>query len=129
MEETQRWRLVGKMLKEAREALDISKREAARRAGVSDSQWGHYESGTRKVQGAHLLPNPSNRHLEAVAQAVNLDPVRLFTAAGRKYNGISSKSATPTPEADVSARLSRVEERLSRLETLIDQHADDPGEP
>lgn len=73
-----RWKAVGRELTEARLRLGISKREAARRADLSDGAWRHLEAGVKKAYGTMVLPNPRPENLIAAAKAVDLNPVILF---------------------------------------------------
>lgn len=73
-----RWQAVGRELTSARLRLGISKREAARRADLSDGAWRHLEAGVKKAYGTMVLPNPRPENLIAAAKAVDLNPVILF---------------------------------------------------
>jgi transcriptional regulator with XRE-family HTH domain len=73
---------LGPKLKAAREALDLSKRQAAKRAQVSEQLWRRLESGYYVVQGQRIPlagPDGTSRGakaetIRAVALAVDLDP-------------------------------------------------------
>lgn len=117
---------VGKELGRARRALRISKREAARRAGVAEITWRQYEDGQRQIAPGQFVPvNPRDEKLEAAAGAVGLDPKPLFELAGRLYDG-----ATPEPTnmnrypgaAALSGKIERLPESKRRaIEALVDE--------
>lgn len=72
---------LGPVLREAREALGLSKREAAKRAGLSDNLWRRLEDGYYMVQGERVplrgrvgeLRGVRPETLRAAALAVKLD--------------------------------------------------------
>lgn len=104
----EQWMAVGDALRQARMRLGISKREAARRADLSDGAWRHLESGTKKAYGTLVLPNPRPENLVAAARAVDLDPVVVFQLAGRhvpeelRYTGTSRPRALAGPDGAIS---------------------------
>ncbi len=78
------WDAIGRVLWEARNRLGISKREAARRAGLSEGAWRHLEAGKKIVNRTAVDPNPRNENLVAAARAVEVRPELLFEMAGRE---------------------------------------------
>lgn len=113
---------VGAALGQARRALKLSKREAARRAGISEITWRTYENGVRQVTSDYQVPvSPRDDKLEAAAKAVGLDPAVVFALAGRPYDGALS----PTPDAQpaaLSGKIGRLSERDRRaVERLVDE--------
>lgn len=72
----------GKLLEQGRITLGISKAEAARRSGLSESWWRRLESGTQ-YQGGHKVPiTPTPEALSKAAQAVDVPITDILTAAG-----------------------------------------------
>lgn len=115
---------VGAALGQARRALKISKREAARRAGISEITWRTYETGMRQVTSDYHVPvSPRDDKLEAAAKAVELDPAVVFKIAGRPYDGaLSPAPAADGPPAALSGKISRLSERDRRaVERLVDE--------
>lgn len=111
----QRWAFVGSYLRTGRERTRLSKRAAARRAGISEGLWRHLEAGEKKLNGVTVLPNPRSENLVAAAQAVGVDPKAIFRAIGR--------TAGPIPEfepADNSLQ-SRIDRLSYRDRQLVEQ--------
>lgn len=77
------WNEIGRRLGDARVKLGLSKREAARRSGLSDGAWRHLEAGVKYVGNAQVFPNPKDENLIAAARAVEIDPTDLFNLARR----------------------------------------------
>jgi transcriptional regulator with XRE-family HTH domain len=77
------WFKVGELLFRGRQRFQISKREAARRAGISEALWRQLEGGGEMLSTGSFLPNPRPENLYAAAVAVDIDPERLFDILGR----------------------------------------------
>jgi transcriptional regulator with XRE-family HTH domain len=78
------WMGVGRILYGGRKHLQISKREAARRAGISEALWRQLEDGGKEVKGKVILPNPRPENLFAAAKAVGINPQRVFDHLDRE---------------------------------------------
>ena len=76
------WRSIGEALFDARKKLQLSKREAAQRARISDSFWRQLEAGGKWVSGKLILPNPRPESLSKVLRAVSIDPLNLISIPG-----------------------------------------------
>ncbi len=76
------WHFIGQRLYQGRKRFQISKREAARRAGISEALWRQLEAGGKDVGGHTILPNPRPENLYAAARAVDEDPELFFSEAG-----------------------------------------------
>jgi transcriptional regulator with XRE-family HTH domain len=75
---------VGQALGAARVKAGLSKREAARTAGMSEGWWRHLESGRiPQRDGSFVAPNPRDETLIAAARAVGLRPRYVLDLAGR----------------------------------------------
>lgn len=73
---------LGRMLEEAREAIGISGREAARRATITDTRWRQVVSGIQ-ARGDKTSPaRPRPQTVVAMALAVDVDPAAALKAAG-----------------------------------------------
>lgn len=81
--ERRAWAEVGRLLYFGRKRFQISKREAARRAGISEALWRQLEGGGAVLTPGHFVPNPRPANLVAAALAVEIDPERLFEILGQ----------------------------------------------
>jgi transcriptional regulator with XRE-family HTH domain len=70
----------GELIEKARDDAGLSKREAARRAGISDAWWRYVTDGH---QGETPVPGTADT-VAAMARAVGLPPDRLETEGRRK---------------------------------------------
>jgi transcriptional regulator with XRE-family HTH domain len=84
VDESRQWVEFGRWLAEQREERGLRRREAARRAKVTEAQWRDLETGRKEaVGGIRLLPNPSAEVLERVAGVLDLPVEELLTRVGR----------------------------------------------
>ncbi len=81
--ERRAWAFIGSRLYHGRKKFQISKREAARRAGISEALWRQLEGGGEMVKPGLFLPNPRPENLVAAALAVDESPEVFFEALGR----------------------------------------------
>ena len=81
--ERRAWAFIGDRLYQGRKKFQISKREAARRAGISEALWRQLEGGGEMVKPGLFLPNPRSENLVAAALAVDESPEVFFEALGR----------------------------------------------
>ena len=111
------WERLGHELGRARERKGLSKREAARRAGLSDGAWRHLEMGLKVVYGRTVLPNPRPENLVSAAQAVGIPPAKLFAIVGREA---PAELSEPTSEDELAAEIRnlRPEDRQT-IERLV----------
>lgn len=112
------WYFVGQRLYQGRKRFQISKREAARRAGISESLWRQLEAGGREVGGRVVLPNPRPENLYAAARAVEEDPAILFADVGMQVPEGLDRSAPDDPLATKLARLNDRDRAI--VEQLVD---------
>lgn len=74
---------LGQLLEEGRAALRLSGREAARRAGISESRWRQVIAGTQPgPNGTRIAANPRPRTVLAMAIAVDVDGREALARAG-----------------------------------------------
>jgi transcriptional regulator with XRE-family HTH domain len=137
VDESQQWVVFGRWLAEQREHKGLRRREAARRAKVSEAVWRDLETGRKQaIGGIRLLPNPSEAVLERVATALELPLEEVLARAGRSANG--SRPARPDldaparPDLDASTlavKLRRLGERdrivVERLVDAMLEHDED----
>lgn len=83
---------LGVLLEQHRGSL--SKREAARRAGISEGRWRQIVTGQQKAGGGIVVPvNPRRETVIAMAQAVEAD-----VSAALRRAGMPPEEATSDPE-------------------------------
>jgi transcriptional regulator with XRE-family HTH domain len=123
--ESERWVEFGRFLREQRDKLGLSRREAAKRSKVPEATWKDLESGRKTgYGGVRVLPNPGTEVLDKIASALELTPEELSRHAGRLNNkqkaapaGIQKANSSP-----LAQKLSRLGDRDRRLvESLVDQ--------
>jgi transcriptional regulator with XRE-family HTH domain len=116
--EANAWHFVGRRLYQGRKRFQISKREAARRAGISESLWRQLEAGGREVAGTVVLPNPRPENLYAAIRAVDEDPYVLFEDVGMQVpEGLDG----PTAGSPLAEKVSRLNDRdRAIVEQLVD---------
>jgi transcriptional regulator with XRE-family HTH domain len=84
VDESQQWVEFGRWLAEQREQRGLRRRDAARRAKVSETLWRDLETGRKEAIGAiRLLPNPSADVLERVAGALEVPVEEVLSRIGR----------------------------------------------
>ena len=84
VDESQQWVEFGRWLGEQRELRGLRRREAAKRAKVSEALWRDLETGRKEaIGGIRLLPNPSPDVLERVAGALEVPVEELLARIGR----------------------------------------------
>jgi transcriptional regulator with XRE-family HTH domain len=123
--EAERWVEFGVYLRQQRDKVGLSRREAARRSKVPDATWKDLENGHKtSYGGVRVLPNPGAEVLAKIAKVLELSPEELNRHVGRLSNrskpasGGAPKDGT-TPLAQKIARLGDRDKRL--VESLVDQ--------
>ena len=129
VDESQQWVEFGRWLAEQREQRGLRRRDAARRAKVSETLWRDLETGRKEAIGAiRLLPNPSADVLERVAGALELPVEDVLARIGRPArpprSSTGSGPGTARTEDDGSllgVKLRRLSERdRTVVERLVD---------
>ena len=111
MDESQQWVEFGRWLAEQREQRGLRRRDAARRAKVSETLWRDLETGRKEAIGAiRLLPNPSADVLERVAGALEVPVEDVLARIGRPAR---RPRPSPMPAATARARGRRLAARQS----------------
>ncbi|UKD50824.1 helix-turn-helix domain-containing protein (plasmid) [Amycolatopsis sp. FU40] len=72
----------GVRLRAAREQLRLSRREAARRAGLSEARWRQLEKGTQPIDGVEQPVSTRPDTVFKAADVVGLDPREALLLAG-----------------------------------------------
>lgn len=100
--------LPGQLLQQAREYNGLSKAEAARRSGLSESWWRRLETGINIRNGQKIRITATPEALAKAAQGVNLPVNQIFEAAGLE-------TTTPTNLSDeISTEAKRLPPHLQR---------------
>jgi transcriptional regulator with XRE-family HTH domain len=112
------WARIGRLLYQGRRSRQISKREAARRAGISEALWRLLEDGGRDVSGRLVLPNPRPENLLAATLAVGMDPQIVFEEADLE---LPSTFVTEMYDDRLAHKITQLSERDRTLvEKLVD---------
>lgn len=73
---------LGKLLEDARKRIPLSKREAARRAKISEARWRQIVTGWQNPNDPTVPARPRHNTVIAAARAVGVDPAEALEAAG-----------------------------------------------
>ena len=124
MNEAERWVEFGIYLRQQRDNVGLSRREAARRSKVPESTWKDLETGHKtSYGGVRVLPNPGADVLDKIAKVLELSPEELSRHVGR----VGTKSKAPSTAASrdgvtaLSQKIGRLDDRDRRLvESIVD---------
>jgi len=122
--EAERWVEFGVYLRQQRDKVGLSRREAAKRSKVPESTWKDLESGAKtSCGGVRVLPNPGADVLEKMAQVLELTPEELTRHVGRPTRTKSASSGAARNNASpLAQKVARLGERDRRLiEAMVDQ--------
>ena len=126
MNEAERWVEFGTYLRQQRDKVGLSRREAARRSKVPESTWRDLETGQKTSYGAgvRVLPNPGSDVLAKMATVLELSTEELTRHVGRLTS--KPKSTTGAAARDgsnlLAQKIGRLDERDRRLvESMVDQ--------
>ncbi len=128
MNEAERWVEFGVYLRQQRDKVGLSRREAARRSKVPESVWKDLETGQKtSYGGVRVLPNPGADVLAKMANVLDVSPEELTRHVGRTTSRARSAAAaasrnSTTPLVQKIARLDDRDRRL--VENLVDQMLD-----
>jgi transcriptional regulator with XRE-family HTH domain len=136
VDESQQWVQFGRWLAEQRELRGLRRREAARRAKVSETLWKDLETGRKEaIGGIRLLPNPSPDVLERVAGALEVPVEDLLARIGRPPRRVRPLAAVTDGHRDedeslLTLKLRRLSERdrvlVERLVDTMIEHEERP---
>lgn len=126
MNEAERWVEFGSFLRQQRDKVGLSRREAARRSKVPESTWRDLETGQKTSYGAgvRVLPNPGAEVLDKMAKVLELAPEELTRHVGRLTSKAKSTTATAARDGSnlLAQKIARLDARDRRLvESLVDQ--------
>jgi transcriptional regulator with XRE-family HTH domain len=123
--ESERWVEFGAFLREQRDKVGLSRREAARRSKVPEATWKDLEAGHKtSYGGVRVLPNPGSEILEKIASVLEITPEELIRHVGRFSNkpraaASNTQRGNTPPLAQKVARLGDRDRHL--IESLVDQ--------
>ncbi|MBH0778771.1 helix-turn-helix domain-containing protein [Nocardia bovistercoris] len=101
MQEDQ-WAL-GRRIEEARTVQRLSKRAAAKAAGISETRWRHLESGVERIRGEDFPVQTTPDTIARVASALRMNQAELLVEAGFAPDAVPEVPADLGHEAiDVS---------------------------
>jgi transcriptional regulator with XRE-family HTH domain len=134
VDESRQWVEFGRWLVEQREERGLRRRDAARRAKISEALWRDLETGRKEaIGGIRLLPNPSQDVLERVANALELPVEEVLARVGRATSARRHLTPADAPKTDddgslLSIKLRRLSDRdrilLERLVDAMLEHED-----
>jgi transcriptional regulator with XRE-family HTH domain len=123
VDESQQWVEFGRWLAEQREQRGLRRRDAARRAKVSETLWRDLETGRKEAIGAiRLLPNPSADVLERVAGALEIPVEDVLARIGRPTRPRPSTDLAATKTDDDGSLLGVKMRRLSERDRALVEH-------
>ncbi len=123
VDESRQWVEFGRWLVEQREERGLRRRDAARRAKISEALWRDLETGRKEaIGGIRLLPNPSQDVLERVAGALELPVEDVLARVGRATAGRRRVSAEAPKSDDDGSLLSIKLRRLSERDRALVEH-------
>lgn len=125
MNEAERWVEFGIFLRQARDKVGLSRREAARRSKVPESTWKDLETGQKtSYGGVRVLPNPGAEVLAKMATVLELEPDELSRHVGRATTKTRSTAAAAARDgvSQLAQKIARLDDRDRRLvEAMVDQ--------
>lgn len=130
MPDTVGWRTVAETLGAARKRLRLSKRQAARRAGISEGTWRQLERGPTMEGGTLYVNQTRPENLFAASRAVGVDPAVVFGAfneevpEGLDFTPYDDRLTKKISQLDVRDR--DIVERL--VDAMLDQSVGDVTE-
>jgi transcriptional regulator with XRE-family HTH domain len=131
VDEAHQWVAFGEWIAEKREQRGLRRREAAKRAKVSEAAWRDLETGKKgSIGGIKLLPNPSMELLEGVATALEVPVEEVLAHAGRRSGaavrasllaGEPDDGKVPLDASPLAIKIRRLSERdRTVVEALVD---------
>lgn len=116
------WRV---RIRTSREREGLSRREAAKKAGLSEGVWRNVETGVQHVAGVGPREYRTTANtLARMAAAVRLDPVELVVAAGLDPRDVHVELAPEPEHSDVRVILVRgnpsTDEVLAEVRRILD---------
>lgn len=95
-----------------RARLRISKRAAAKRAGISEGSWRIYEAGGMRVGSQWTPANPETYSLHRIAAALGVAPEEVFRRAGRPFD---ANEEVPGSTAALVDQLNQLQDQIAQM--------------
>jgi len=92
----------GRRVEAAREAAGLSKRAAAKRAGISESRWRQLEAGVENIRGQTFAVKTTPETVANIAKAIRVDRTELLEAAGFDPEMVDIPDGIETYTVDVA---------------------------
>ncbi|MBV8160154.1 MAG: helix-turn-helix transcriptional regulator [Acidimicrobiia bacterium] len=125
MNEAERWVEFGLYLRQQRDNVGLSRRDAARKSKVPESVWKDLETGHKtSYGGVRVLPNPAADVLARIAGVLELSPEELNRHVGRLNHKPKSASGGGSRDgvSALTQKIARLSDRDRRLvESVVDQ--------
>ena len=126
MDESRQWVEFGRWLAEQREQKGLRRRDAARRAKVTEAVWRDLETGRKEaIGGIRLLPNPSPAVLERVAAALEVPLEEVLARVGRsngtRVTGPAVDQGAPVPDTEGSALAAKLRRLSDRDRSVVER--------
>jgi len=129
MNEAERWVEFGVFLRQQRDKVGLSRREAARRSKVPESTWKDLETGQKtSYGGVRVLPNPGAEILAKMATVLEMETEELSRHVGRTTAKPRASTATAARDGvtHLAQKIARLDDRDRRLvESMVDQMLED----
>jgi transcriptional regulator with XRE-family HTH domain len=94
------WSAFGRLLAERRELLGLNRRQAARRAAITERAWKTLETGFGSTVGSvRILPSPTDDEFGRIADALEMSPEALLAHLPSRL------SAAPSAADSLAARI------------------------
>lgn len=125
------WKEVGRRLEEARlgQRPPMSKRAAARKAGVSDVTYRQLAEGERQVAPGMKVPvSPKDENFARVAYAVGLDPRPLFDLVGRTWRAELAEVSEDSRKDAIERRLDRMDDQIREILERLEANPPESGD-
>jgi hypothetical protein len=113
---------LGELLEHARQAFPLSKREAARRARISEARWRQIVTGWQNPGDRRTPAKPRSVTVVAAARAVEVDPAEALRAAG--LPPLTAAPAGPTQD-DALRRILTADIDVDKKEIIIKRLLDE----
>jgi transcriptional regulator with XRE-family HTH domain len=121
--EGDRWVEFGRFLREQRDKVGLSRREAAKRSKVPEATWRDLENGQKtSYGGVRVLPNPGSDVLDKIAATLELTLEDLNRHVGRPSN--RQKAAPGTARSDAPPLAQKIASLGDRDRHLVESMVD-----
>jgi transcriptional regulator with XRE-family HTH domain len=136
-DEDQRWRDFGLYLEGLRTERGLTRTQVAEQTGMSRVGLVSLEQGGRRDRGKWVIPNPKDEQLAKLARLYGVPVEKFYEQVGRFATRPRTKASRRgiafqpgrEEEEDIRTLLTRVEERLARIERRMGEGENDEQPP